>query len=225
MKLGIISDVHGNYPALCAVMEELRKAKCSEILCLGDVSGYYSMVNECMDLLRRENVVCLKGNHDSYLLGEGECPRSNSVNRCIAYQKSILSAENLRWLATLQPALETRDFSAVHGGWTDPVDEYIGQFDFSHAREHMPGVKLFLSGHTHIQTLQKEGDMVYCNPGSVGQPRDHDPRAAYAILDGTELTIHRVQYDIDAIAAHMEQAGFTDYYYRNLYHGKKIGEQ
>lgn len=224
MKLGIISDIHGNYPALCAVYEKLRALGCDDIVCLGDVSGYYSMINECIDFLRQKNILCLKGNHDSYLLGEGQCPRSNSVNRCISYQRSILSEDNLKWLATLQPVLKTDAFYAVHGGWNNPIDEYIDRFDFCYAAEHMPQVKIFLSGHTHISSIQKYEDMVYCNPGSVGQPRDHDPKASFAVLEGSQIQLHRVSYDIDAIASHMSKAGFTDYFYRNLYHGKKIGE-
>lgn len=224
MKLGIISDIHGNYFALKQVLDTLRRAGCGSILCLGDVTGYYSMVNECIDLLRAESVFCLKGNHDSYLLGEGQCPRSNSVNRCIAYQKEVITRDNLEWLATLKPQYTTADFAAVHGGWNDPLDEYIRQFDFAAAESCMPNCKLFLSGHSHIQTLQTCGGITYCNPGSVGQPRDHDPRAAYAILEDGEITLGRVEYDIDATAEQMRRAGFTEYFYQNLYFGCKIGE-
>ena len=89
MRLGVISDIHGNYPALKQVIIELHKLNCDKIICLGDVAGYYSMINECVDLLRKEKIVCIKGNHDSYLMGEGSCPRSNSVNRCFEFQKSM----------------------------------------------------------------------------------------------------------------------------------------
>ena len=225
MKLGIISDIHGNFPALEAVMGELHAAGCEQILCLGDVSGYYSMVNECIDLLRKENVISLKGNHDSYLLGEGLCPRSNSVNRCIAYQQGIITDENRAWLAALRPSMHTEHFHAIHGGLNDPLDEYVEQFDFRQGRAVFPDTRVFLSGHSHIQRLQREGDVIYCNPGAVGQPRDHDPRAAYAILEDGEIRLQRVAYDIDRIGESMAQAGFTEYFYNNLYFGKKIGEK
>jgi len=119
---GIISDVHGNFPALEKVVSELRSRGCDEIVCLGDVAGYYSMINECIDLIRREGIICLKGNHDSYLLGEADCPRSRSANDCIAYQRRVLTEENREWLRGLKPALEAAEYHAVHGGWRDPID-------------------------------------------------------------------------------------------------------
>lgn len=224
MKLGIISDIHGNYFALKQVLDTLHQAGCTSILCLGDVTGYYSMVNECIGLLRAESVFSLKGNHDSYLLGEGQCPRSNSVNRCIAYQKEVITPDNLAWLAALKPQYRGADYAAVHGGWRDPLDEYIDRFDFAAAAAMLPDCRMFLSGHTHIQTLQTQDGITYCNPGSVGQPRDHDPRAAYAILEDGEITLGRVAYDIDATVEQMRLAGFTEYFYQNLYYGCKIGE-
>ena len=224
--IGLFSDVHGNYYALKRVMEALKERNCSRIYCLGDVSGYYSMVNECIDLLRAEGVVCLKGNHDSYLLGESFCPRSNSVNQCIAYQKKVITKDNLAFLATLRPSLTTETFWAVHGGWNDPIDEYIGTFDFEAAEQWGGGCKRFFSGHTHIQKLERKGEVLYCNPGAVGQPRDHDWRAGFALLDDDlNVTLERVEYDVDGTAAAMKAAGFSEYYYQNLYHGCKIGEK
>lgn len=222
--IGIISDIHGNYPALQQVLRELRTRGCGRIYCLGDTAGYYSMVNECIDLLRRADVITLKGNHDSYLLGEAVCPRSRSVNQCIAYQRSIVTPENLRWLAALRPALTTPRFSAVHGGWHDHLDEYITHFDFNDPDALETGARVFLSGHTHVQTLEGKNGLLYCNPGSVGQPRDRDPRAAYAILDDSGITLGRVAYDIDETADQMRRAGFSNYFYKNLYSGCKIGE-
>lgn len=224
--IGFLSDVHGNYYALERVMDALYTLGCTRIYCLGDVSGYYSMVNECIDLLRAKDVFCLKGNHDSYLLGESACPRSHSVNDCIAYQKRIITKDNLAWLATLRPSLTTEVFQAVHGGWNDPIEEYIRSFDFDAAKARNSGCKLFLSGHTHVQKLEQKEDMTYCNPGSVGQPRDYDWRAGFAVLeDDGRVTLHRIEYDVDSTAAAMQTAGFNEYYYRNLYHGCKIGEK
>lgn len=223
-KLGIISDIHGNYPALLAVMEVLSKEHCDKILCLGDITGYYSMVNECIALLHKNNVFCLKGNHDSYLLGEGSCPRSHSVMDCIHYQQRIIKPEYLDWLKTLKPVCKRENILAMHGGLDDSLDEYILAFDFAKAARLYPEVQVFLSGHSHIQKVQQHERMVYCNPGAVGQPRDKNKDAAYAILNEGSIRLGRVAYDIDWIAREMEQAGFSDYYYRNLYHGVKIGE-
>jgi len=111
--------------------------------------------------------------------------------------------------------------SFVHGGWRDPVDEYLEHVSPSYF-EGLPG-RWFFSGHTHVATVCACGDKVYCNPGSVGQPRDGDARAAYAVYDHGKTTLRRVAYDVDAIAREMESAGFETYYYENLYAGTRIG--
>lgn len=98
MKIGLISDIHGNYEALKVVLETLDQMSISEIYCLGDVVGYYSQVNECCDELRSRNIPCVMGNHDWYMASGGFCPRSESVNDCLAYQRKIISPENLKWL-------------------------------------------------------------------------------------------------------------------------------
>lgn len=224
MKFGIISDIHGNYPALCQVLRVLRGCGCTRVINLGDTVGYYPMINECISLLLEEGVFSLKGNHDSYLLGESICPRSRSVMDCIRYQQSIIRPELRDWLATLRPASRTTDFYAVHGGWRDPLDEYIAEFDFEGAWKWGGGCRFFFSGHTHVQRCEGRDGLWYCNPGSVGQPRDHDPRAAYAVWENGAVTLGRTEYDIDETAAGMQAAGFSDYYYRNLYKGCRIGE-
>lgn len=224
-RIGIFSDIHGNYPALRAVMEALKRHRCEALICLGDICGYYPFVNECIDYLRQSDTICLKGNHDSYLLGESSCPRSTTVNECIAYQQKVITPDNLEWLATLSPQHQADNLLAVHGGLNDPLDEYVTSFDFDRAAREHPSIKVFLSGHTHIPLLQSKGDLLYCNPGSVGQPRDYDPRAAYAVMEDGRIELHRTTYPIAATAEAMAQAGFTDYYYRNLFHGCRIGER
>lgn len=222
--IGLVSDVHGNYPALCAVLGELKKAGCETIYNLGDTCGYGCMVNECIDLIRSEGIVSLKGNHDSYLLGESVCKRSRTVNRCISYQQGVITQDNRSWLQGLQPSMRIADCFAVHGGLHDPLDEYVYEFDFDDPILVEYPYSTFLSGHTHIQTCSSRKGITHCNPGSVGQPRDHDPRAAYAVFDNQSVLLRRVEYDIDALAEKMQEAGFDEYYYSNLYHGCKIGE-
>lgn len=219
--IAVISDVHGNYPALKAVLKEIDGLPCDRILSLGDVSGYYCMINECLEELRERNAVNLLGNHDYYLLGFGKCPRSTTVNKCIDYQKGIIKPENLAYLKSFLTTYEEGILSARHGGWNDPIDEYIDVFDFE-AVKHL-NAQLFLSGHNHVQTRQHSGLLQYVNPGSVGQPRDRDCRAAFAVIDGTKVTLRRVEYDIDETAAAMKKAGFNEYVYENLYRGTKIG--
>ena len=217
MKIAIISDIHGNYEALKAVLSELDGMNISDIYCLGDVIGYYSQVNECCEELRSRRIPCVMGNHDWYMAGGGFCPRSRSVNDCLVYQRKVITAENVNWLQSFPVQRQIGDLRMLHGGWSDPVDEYLeptGEY-FSRVNG-----SVFVSGHTHIQRLENYGDKVYCNPGSVGQPRDGDPRAAFAVYDGSFL-LHRVEYDMQKVFDLMKEAGFNDYYYGCLKTGAR----
>lgn len=219
--IAIIADIHGNYPALTAVLNAVDRIGCKRIISLGDVAGYYCMINECIGALRERDIINIKGNHDHYLISGTFCPRSNSANRCLEYQNEIITAENKRWLEGAIERLDEQDVSFVHGGWIDPLDEYITQIDSAYFQN--LSQKYYFSGHTHIQAQIAIGNKIYCNPGSVGQPRDGDHRAAFALLSEMGVQTMRVDYDIDNIAFKMKQAGFNSYYYANLYNGTKIG--
>lgn len=221
MKFGIISDVHGNYPALVKVMEALDFYNIQQVYCLGDVAGYYCMLNECIELLRKKNVTNIRGNHDSYLLYGHACSRSKTVNECINYQKSILSDENKDWLAQSVSSLKLGDIQMSHGGWIDGAEEYLNEPTETYFQS-LEG-QYFLSGHTHRQMLFQWGKKLYCNPGSVGQPRDGNAKAGFAIFDNGKISLHRSAYDIDWIAGAMNKAGFGEYVYQNLYKGTQIG--
>lgn len=219
--IALISDIHGNYTALREVLARIDRLGISDVYCLGDIVGYYSEVNECCDELRRRNIKAVMGNHDWYMAAKSFCPRSNSVNDCLQYQKKIISDENLAWIRSLPIFMAAGDLLMVHGGWCDPIDEYI-----TPSEEYFSKIdgKYFASGHTHRQIISDFGDKVYCNPGSVGQPRDNDPRAAFATFDGSSFHLHRVEYDVDRVGELMEKAGFSGYYYGCLRTGaKKLG--
>jgi Predicted phosphoesterase len=173
-----ISDIHGNYEALKAVLSKLDRMGVDRIYCAGDVVGYYSQINECCRELRERNIPCVMGNHDWYMAGDGFCPRSRSVSDCLAYQRAIIEIEHLDWLRTFPVQMRIGEIKMVHGGWGDPIDEYLKP-----TAEYFQQVqgRYFVSGHTDLQAVQCFGDKVYCNPGSVGQPRDGDPRAAFAV--------------------------------------------
>lgn len=218
MKTAFISDIHGNYEALKTVLAELDRRNISCVYCAGDIVGYYSQVNECCNELRLRGIPSVMGNHDWYMAGGGFCPRSRSVNDCLAYQRGVIEKDNLDWLKTLPVQIQFDKIHIVHGGWTDPIDEYLKPT--KEYFEKMEG-EVFLSGHTHFQTLQKYGDRIYCNPGSIGQPRDGDPRAAFAIYDGEDFKLHRIAYDMQKVFDLMEGAGFNDYYYGGLKTGAK----
>ena len=219
--IAIISDIHGNIAALRSVLAEIDRMGVRQIVCLGDVAGYYSEVNNCVETLRDRGIVNLMGNHDYYLTSGTGCPRSTSANRCLEYQRRTITDDNLRWLAESPLRASFDGVSMVHGGWNDPVDEYL--YDVS--RDYFAGLDgtRFASGHTHMQGVWPLEPKVYCNPGSVGQPRDGDPRAAFAVWTSGTPTLYRVPYDIDATCRLMQRAGFEPHFYDNLHRGIRIG--
>ena len=145
MKTAFISDIHGNYEALRSVLSEIDKLGVEQIYCCGDVVGYYSQINECCEELRQRQIPCVMGNHDWYLAGGGFCPRSRSVNDCLAYQRSIIDPGHLEWLRTFPIQMMIGEIRMVHGGWTDPIDEYLKP-----TQDYFERVGTnFVSGHTH----------------------------------------------------------------------------
>ena len=167
--LAILSDIHGNLPALEAVIADAKSRGCTSFLSLGDVAGYGAQPGECIDLLRELGVKNILGNHDSYITLDENCPRSRAVTQIIDYQKKILTSEQVNWLKASVDFLRDGERLFVHGGPEDPRDQYI----YNVTREIIPaGVRWLFSGHTHVQIVVEFDDCGYCNPGSVGQPRD-----------------------------------------------------
>lgn len=220
MKIAVLSDIHGNLSALQAVMDDAFYLGCERIISLGDVAGYYCEPGPCIDLLRKNNAINIMGNHDFYLTSNTSCPRSKRVADIIEYQRSIVSIEQKKWLSQSLPFLIEDDCYFTHGGWDNYQDQYL----YTLCVDDIPqAATLLFSGHTHVQVLADFGAQRYCNPGSVGQPRDGNPQAAYAILDGRNIQLRRVAYDIDITARAMAAAGFTPEFYENLYIGAQIG--
>lgn len=220
--IAIIADIHGNYSALSSVFEKIEAMGVTETICLGDICGYYSQVNECIDSLRERDIFSLMGNHDFYISSENSCERSNSANLCIEYQKSVITDSNLEWISTLMPKAIRHGIDMVHGGWNDPLEEYVRPDDSYFSS--LDG-KLFASGHTHVPCVwhNSSSTQTYCNPGAVGQPRDGNPKASFATWDGDEFKLHRIEYDIAWAQSAMKKAGFDDYFYENLSRGTRIG--
>ncbi len=218
-KIGLVSDIHGNFEALRTVLAELDRLGVRDVFCLGDVVGYFTQVNECCEELIRRKIPCLMGNHDWYMAGGGSCPRSRSVNDCLAYQRKVITPENLEWIRSFPVHRIAGELHMVHGGWSDPVDEYL----LDPTEEYFARIdgRVFLSGHTHLQSLHRFDGKIYCNPGSVGQPRDGDPRAAFAVYEQGAITLHRVAYDMNVVFDLMDEAGFSDYYYGSLATGAR----
>lgn len=219
----IISDIHGNYPALRAVTDEISCMPINRIFSLGDVAGYYCYINECIDLCREIGVINILGNHDQYLISGKGCPRSDSANICIQYQRETISEDNLKWLQDSIDLYDDDMISLRHGGWNDPLDEYLYSFSFDMVDGFRQ--KIFASGHTHIQKYINTGGRTYLNPGSVGQPRDYDSRAAFALIhDNGSVVLKRCEYPIEETITEMRKNGFQDRISDCLRFGSRIGE-
>ncbi len=184
VKVGLISDVHANRPALRAVLHDLRGV--DRVLCAGDITGYYTEPNGVIRDLVRRGVECVKGNHDAYL--EALPPGAGTVlRRSVSYTKSRLTEEHGAFLRAL-PTMIERSFGGLrfhvcHGSPWDHLEEYVYP-DFSgFDRFACVDAEVIVLGHTHHALHRLVGDKIIVNPGSCGQPRDGSPGAPYAILD------------------------------------------
>lgn len=218
--LAILSDIHGNLAALEAVVADARAHGATRFLSLGDVVGYHCDPGPCIDLLASLGATNILGNHDGYVLEATNCPRSKVVAGIIEDHRRLLSSEQRDWLARSLPSLLEGGSLYVHGGPRDVREQYLYTVS---ASTFPPGVEALFSGHTHVQVAAKIGAKTYCNPGSVGQPRDGDSRAAYALSKDGELTLRRVSYDIQRTADAMRAAGYAPFHYENLFVGAQIG--
>lgn len=217
--MAIISDIHANLAALEAVLADIDAQGCDEILCLGDVIGYNAEPEECVQLMKRRGIPNILGNHDSYITTGQNCERSRVVAEIIDDHRSRLSEESVAWLRRSLGVVRRDDVMFLHGGPEDPVDQYIHEVDEALFPE---GIRILFAGHTHVQCCLRLGDKTFCNPGSVGQPRDGDPRAAYAILDGRMIHLRRVAYDVARTMQVMDERGYEPYKSRGLPVGAQI---
>ncbi|MCO6410671.1 metallophosphoesterase family protein [Hoeflea alexandrii] len=217
--LAILSDIHANLAALEAVLEDARARGCDDFICLGDVIGYNAEPEECCQLLMQNGIPNILGNHDSYITTGENCTRSQVVASIIDDHRSRLSPESIAWLARSSSYIRNGDILMVHGGPDDPLDQYIREID---ATMFPDGVNVMFAGHTHVQFSHRFGEKLFCNPGSVGQPRDGDPRAAYAIWHERTLSLHRVEYDIDRTISVMQARGYEPFLARGLPIGAQI---
>ena len=235
MRIGIISDIHANLAALEVVLDKLDELGAADRLwCLGDVVGYGPYPNECLELLRTYEHVCLPGNHDWGAIGRADPELFNNEARFVLeWTAAHLSADNRAYLEALPEIVEMPDvpFTLVHASPRDPIWEYL--LEPQEAAECFPLVNTpyCLVGHPHVPTIFRAavgeysvkmimpepdeiirlaGARLIVNPGSVGQPRDQDPRAHYAFYDSEEGTLHlgRIGYPIEVTQAAMRDLNF-----------------
>lgn len=227
MRYLIISDIHANLVALEAVLQD-AEGEWDQIWCLGDIVGYGPDPNECVALLRRHDHLSLSGNHDWAVLGKLEIDSFNrEASAAIRWTQEALSQENYDYLAELPSLLVLQPFTLAHASPRQPVWEYL--LDEAGAAQNFAyfETRYCFVGHTHTPVIFAEtssgarraplpepgaplelgAQRLIINPGSVGQPRDSDPRAAYGILDGEALTweYRRVAYDIATTQERMRE--------------------
>jgi diadenosine tetraphosphatase ApaH/serine/threonine PP2A family protein phosphatase len=221
MKYALLTDIHSNLEALTAVLEDIeRRAVIEELWVLGDIVGYGPDPGECIRLLRSRKHIAVAGNHDASCCGRINAMYVMNPEAATAcrWTSKALSPEDIEYLNGLPDVIERDDFTLVHGSPRDPLWEYvtsrsIAQINFDYFR-----TKYCLAGHSHVPMvfkLEEDGrcislpfsesvglvlgkDMMIINPGGVGQPRDGDSRASYAIYDSEAkvIRLHRVAYDI-----------------------------
>jgi putative phosphoesterase len=198
MKLGVISDVHGNAPALAAVLRAMEPV--DALLCLGDAVGYYPFSSCVCRTLRSRCTIVLAGNHDRYVTAPPPAPNA-LLQASLDMVRATLSEVERGWLAALPEAwaaeVDGVRLMAMHGSPWDALEEYVYP---DHPRldrfASLPADVVFL-GHTHRPMRVNTGNVLVVNPGSVGQPRDGCPDAAWAVLDTAtqKVELHRVAYN------------------------------
>jgi len=218
MKVGVISDIHGNRVALREVLADMPSV--DRLVCAGDVVGYNPWHADCVDAVRGEEsalpegpwptapIPTVMGNHDRAVAGETPFAFNGMAKAGVEHAREQLDEGQLSWLADLPPERLVCDerVKLVHGHPDDP-DHYTYPEEFG--PELLGDEELLVMGHTHHQHHEVYDEGIVCNPGSVGQPRDGNYRAAYAVvdLDDRSVTEHRVGYDTTAVIDAVEAAG------------------
>jgi predicted phosphodiesterase len=225
----VLSDVHGNLPALTAVLADVDDAKVDSVWCLGDLVGYGANPDECVELASERCEVCLAGNHDLGVLDQIDIadfsPHAADAAR---WTRKNASRETLEFLGSLEPSHAGKPVGLYHASPRDPVWEYVLSTSQADACLDDMEARVGAIGHTHVALRftrsegHVEGEAVaggttmdlsagkwLVNPGSVGQPRDGDPRAAWMLLDTEDWSAEwrRVEYPVHLAAEAIDEAG------------------
>lgn len=206
MYVAVISDIHANRVALEAVAAEMPDV--DAIANAGDVVGYGPWPGECLEWVREREVPTVQGNHDR-AVATGRSPGFNSMAVAgVEYARERLTSDQREWLGALpvERTLFDGTMKLVHGHPDNP-DHYTYPGEFG--PELLEEEDLLVMGHTHVQHYEQYEEGIVLNPGSVGQPRDGDPGAAYALVDLDALTVElrRVEYDVGAVLEAVQEAG------------------
>ena len=231
VRVAVISDIHANFHALEAVLAAVDRERPDELWCLGDLVGYGPRPNECTATVAERADLCLVGNHDLVVLstdGVGIEDFNEEAAAAARWTQATLSAEARAFLETLEPSAERAGAALFHASARDPVWEYVLSAESAIASIELSGAPLVLVGHSHVALalVLDEGRLTgglapdgadadlaegrwLLNPGSVGQPRDGDRRAAWLLLDfdGLHADFRRVEYAVASTQQEIVAAG------------------
>ncbi|MFX1518466.1 MAG: metallophosphoesterase family protein [Promethearchaeota archaeon] len=231
MKIAIISDIHSNLEALNAVLRDIGEV--TSIYCVGDLVGYGPDPNKVIEILEALGVKAVMGNHDFATIHNAPVGFNEFAAAAIYWSNRTISTENMKLLASLPEHLsityDNLSLHLVHGSPRDPLNEYItpnipDELLLQFLRQ--TKADILIMGHTHLPfyaDFKGQGEGIVLNPGSVGQPRDHDPRASYCIIgyedEKIDVEIKRVDYDIEKVSEKIKRAGLPEFLAERLFHG------
>jgi diadenosine tetraphosphatase ApaH/serine/threonine PP2A family protein phosphatase len=232
VRVAVVSDIHANLHALDAVLDDVAAEEPDEIWCLGDVVGYGASPNECCERVRERAALVLAGNHDLGVLGKLDLSEfSDDAAAAALWTRTVVAGEHLSWLASLQPSSKRETAELFHGSPRDAVWDYVLSDDVALESFTLTTAPLVLVGHSHVAlALGTDGTGVVgglappgtelalgehrllLNPGSVGQPRDGNPDAAWLQVDfdADRAVFRRVVYDVEGAQAAIRAAGLPD---------------
>jgi predicted phosphodiesterase len=243
MRIAIVSDIHGNRHAFEAVLDAIGETACEEMWCLGDLVGYGADPDACVGLARAHAAVCLAGNHDLGVRGSLPLEQfSRGAALAATWTQETISEETRTYLNALEPSKLDEAVGLYHASPRDPVWEYVLSPLQAELCLDVQVKRVSLIGHSHVALYFSrfpgqaatgetrgpddeldlgEGEWLI-NPGSVGQPRDGDPRAAWLELDmdGARAVYHRTEYDIAAAGAAIRAARLPDSLAERLQYGQ-----
>ncbi|MFV0337896.1 MAG: metallophosphoesterase family protein [Chthoniobacterales bacterium] len=240
MRFAIFGDIHSNLHALEAVLQDAKQQACSHYACLGDIVGYNAYPKECLDRVRSLDCPVVKGNHDEQAsINDARGGFNALAEEAIQYSRQHLTDEDKSWLRSLRLQRQVRDFTIVHATLDTPHKwAYVfNQLDAAASFSYQFTSVCFI-GHTHTprayirdghvsassieQIVVQAGKKYLINIGSVGQPRDGNPLAAYCIYDtnDNEIILRRVDYDILGAQAAIRAAGLPERLAERLEHGR-----
>ena len=231
MRYAFIADIHGNFDALQAVMEDMRAQQPDHVFCLGDIVGYGAEPAECIKFMRENSILCIAGNHDFAVTGAVSTDYFNPIaTASVEWTRQALSNEDIQFLSRLPLEFKDDVFMLTHGAPAVPgAFEYIITMEDAargfasldrpisfQAHSHVPITFILSNGYaslvpSRIFTID-DGCPAMINVGSVGQPRDAEPAACYALFDASarSVSIRRIPYDIDRAAGKILRAGLPE---------------